>query len=81
MCSDCWLRLGMPAHCAQRRQASWDAVRQLRAEGLLNYEIAERLGFTASKVSTIVHRMRKAGVEVAESSYDRRSWDRRMVAR
>jgi hypothetical protein len=41
----------------------------MRAEGLLNYEIAERLGATVAAVANAVMHMRELGWEVATTAY------------
>jgi len=52
----------------------WNKILDLRAEGLLNYEIAAKLKRSTVMISTSVTRMRKAGLKVPESTYDPATW-------
>ena len=67
----------------QRRVASERTraeILSLRVDGLLNYEIAERLHLSVLSVNTHVWRMRRDGIDVPKSTYDRSTW-MSMVAR
>lgn len=50
------------------------AILEMRAEGMLNTEIATRLKTTLSAVDSDVYRMRADGVEVPVSTYDASHW-------
>jgi transposase len=53
----------------RRRGDLEDRIVELRAEGLLNVEIARTLGLSAAAVSNLVCRMRKEGRVVAATTY------------
>ena len=84
-CEECgkpsWNRLCLPcanAHIVFAKRQSqailWNDILDLRAEGLLNYEIAAELKRSTVMISTSVTRMKKAGLKVPVSSYDPATW-------
>lgn len=62
-CSDCGQVHAQEVKAARRDEREAQVI-ALRAEGLLNYEIAERLGMTTPAVSNLVCRARHRGLEV-----------------
>jgi hypothetical protein len=52
----------------------WNQILDLRAEGLLNYEIAAQLRRSHTMIATSVNRMKRAGLKVAPSTYDPATW-------
>lgn len=52
----------------------WNSILDLREEGLLNYQIAGKLHKTDLMISSSVTRMRQAGLQVPDSTYDRAGW-------
>jgi hypothetical protein len=72
-CGDC----ARGDRLAQRRIAQKQrriAIVLLRQEGLLNYEIAERLGVSTLAVASQVSQMRQEGWSVPASAYNRHLW-------
>jgi transposase len=57
-----------------RQALLWNSILDLRAEGLLNYEIAAVLKRSATMIATSVTRMKRAGLKVPESVYDSAQW-------
>jgi hypothetical protein len=57
-----------------RQAILWNQILDLRAEGLLNYEIAAELRRSHTMIATSVNRMKRAGLKVPVSTYDPATW-------
>jgi hypothetical protein len=62
LCRSCYLR-------PQPGGRDWERIVELRQQGLLNIEIAERLDRTTESVGSAIWKMRKRGIAVPDSAY------------
>lgn len=59
----------------------WNSILELRKEGWLNHDIARQLKRSKVAIDSALQRMRKAGLPVPDSAYDRDAWMTQWIRR